>query len=88
NNRLVSNLRKEQKEYREKLTQEHQTLLNQEIQALRNQKTEDLEDLAFKFTQKIQNQGKEWTNQYLQTAEKSVKENFSAKKKDLEALNQ
>lgn len=54
---------------------------------MRNQKTEDLEDLAFKFTQKVQNQGKEWTNQYLQTAEKTVKENFSAKNQALEELN-
>ncbi|MGY0187297.1 hypothetical protein, partial [Lactococcus petauri] len=59
-----------------------------EIQALRNQKTEDLEDLAFKFNQRVQKQGKEWTKKYLQSAEKTVKENFTAKDQALEALNQ
>lgn len=47
-----------------------------------------MEDLAFKFNQRIQNQGKEWTNKYIQSAEKTVKENFSAKEKALEELNQ
>lgn len=55
---------------------------------MRKQKTEDLEDLAFKFTQKVQNQGKEWTNHYLKSAEKTVKENFSAKDQALNELNQ
>ena len=55
---------------------------------MRNQKTEDVEALAFKFTQKIQNQGKEWTNQYLKSAEKTIKENFSAKVQALNELNQ
>lgn len=88
NNQLVNSLRKEQKEYSEKLTQEHQTILNQEIKTLRNQKTEDLEDLAFKFNQKVQKQGKEWTNHYLKSAQKTVQDNFSEKEQALNALNQ
>ncbi|MFK4927057.1 hypothetical protein ACI1TM_10565 [Lactococcus garvieae] len=55
---------------------------------MRNQKTEDLEDLAFKFNQRVQKQGKEWTDQYLQSAEERIKENFSNKDQALEALNQ
>ncbi|NHI66529.1 hypothetical protein ET005_10585 [Lactococcus petauri] len=47
-----------------------------------------MEDLAFKFNQRVQKQGKEWTKKYLQSAEKTVKENFTAKDQALEALNQ
>lgn len=47
-----------------------------------------MEDLAFKFNQRVQKQGKEWTNKYLQSAEKTIKENFSAKDQALKDLNQ
>lgn len=47
-----------------------------------------MEELAFKFNQRIQSQGKEWTNKYIQSAEKTVKENFSAKEKALNDINQ
>lgn len=40
------------------------------------------------MTQKVQNQGKEWTNKYLQSAEETGKTNFSEKEKALNALNQ
>lgn len=55
---------------------------------MRSQKTEDLEDLAFKFNQRVQNQVKEWTNKYLQSAEETVKANLSEKEQALNALNQ
>lgn len=46
-----------------------------------------MEDLASRFNQNLENQGKEWTKQYLESIEKTVKENFSAKDQAINEMN-
>lgn len=59
NNKLVKNLQKEKKTYKEELFQAVKTQFQQTINTLENQKTEDLEVLASKFANQLRENSQE-----------------------------
>ena len=68
NNKLVSDLKREQKEQYENTNNELQERIAFEIQNLKNQKERDMKDLAYKIAQQLQNNSDEIYKNYIETS--------------------
>ena len=78
NNKLVADLKKEQREQYENTNNELQERIAFEIQNLKNQKERDMEALAYKISQQLQNNSDEIYKNYIETS-KTTFESLRAK---------
>lgn len=68
NNKLVADLKKEQREQYENTNNELQERIAFEIQNLKNQKERDMEDLAYKIAQQLQNNSDDIYQKYIESS--------------------
>ena len=68
NNKLVADLKKEQREQYENTNNELQERIALEMQNLKNQKERDMEDLAYKIAQQLQNNSNEIYKNYIDSS--------------------
>src|SRR5574337_300796 len=68
NNKLVADLKKEQREQYENTNNELQERIAFEIQNLKNQKERDMEDLAYKIAQQLQNTSDDIYQKYIESS--------------------
>ena len=78
NNKLVLDLKREQREQYKTTNNELQERIAFEIQNLKNQKERDMEDLAYKIAQQLQNNSDEIYKNYIETS-KTTFESLRAK---------
>ena len=71
NNKLVSDLKREQKEQYENTNNELQERIALEMQNLKNQKERDMEDLAYKIAQQLQNNSDDIYQKYIESSKKT-----------------
>lgn len=81
--KLAETLQKEQKEYKEKLLNQHRDLIEKEKQALRKAKHEDLEALASEFALQIQGKANKGVSDYFSSIEKSLNNHLMAKEEQV-----
>ena len=68
NNKLVADLKKEQREQYENTNNELQERIAFEMQDLKNQKERDMEDLAYKIAQQLQNNSDDIYQKYIESS--------------------
>ena len=68
NNKLVADLKKEQREQYETTNNELQERIAFEMQNLKNQKERDMEDLAYKIAQQLQNNSDDIYQKYIESS--------------------
>ena len=68
NNKLVADLKKEQREQYENTNNELQERIAFEMQNLKNQKERDMEDLAYKIAQQLQNNSDDIYQKYIESS--------------------
>lgn len=68
NNKLVADLKKEQREQYENTNNELQERIALEMQNLKNQKERDMEDLAYKIAQQLQNNSDDIYQKYIESS--------------------
>ena len=68
NNKLVEDLKREQKEQYETTNNELQERIALEMQNLKNQKERDMEDLAYKIAQQLQNNSDDIYQKYIESS--------------------
>ena len=77
NNKLVEDLKREQKEQYETTNNELQERIALEMQNLKNQKERDMEDLAYKIAQQLQNNSDDIYQKYIESS-KTTFESFES----------
>ena len=73
NNKLVADLKKSSREQYETTNNELQERIAFEIQNLKNQKERDMEDLAYKIAQQLQNNSDDIYKNYIETSKSTFK---------------
>ena len=73
NNKLVADLKKEQREQYENTNNELQERIALEMQNLKNQKERDMEDLAYKIAQQLQNNSDDIYQKYIELSKTFTK---------------